>query len=194
MRCFERSKKGIKFSMAKNKIKNYEIFSVIFTFIFGTILHFTFNLSSGNSIIALFSSINESVWEHLKLIFFPMLITTIIGHFYFKKGVPNFLCAKTTGIVSSMFFLISFFYTYTGVLGKNFAIIDISSFFLTTIIGEYIAYRLMINKFNCNNKISSIILIVIFICFVVFTYFTPNIGLFKDPVTKQYGIVRKYLK
>ena len=179
--------------MDKNKIRNYEIFSVIFTFIFGTLLHFTFNLSNGNPIIALFSSINESVWEHLKLIFFPMLATTIIGYFYFNKSIPNYLCAKTAGIVASMFFVISFFYTYTGVLGKNFAIIDISSFFLTTIIGEYISYRLIINKFNCNNKISLIILIVIFICFVVFTYFTPNIGLFKEPITKQYGIVRKYL-
>lgn len=179
--------------MNKKKIRNYQIFSVIFTFILGTLLHFTYNLSGQNNIIALFSSINESVWEHLKLIFFPMLINTIIGTFYFNKNVPNFLCSKTVGILVSMFFTIIFFYTYTGVLGNNIAFIDISSFFITIVLGEYVSYTLIINKFNCNNIIALIVLLILFIAFLTFTYFTPNIGIFKDPITGQYGIIQKYL-
>ena len=58
--------------MSNEKIKNYQIFSVIFIFILGTLLHFTYDLSNGNQIIATFSSINESVWEHLKLLYFPI--------------------------------------------------------------------------------------------------------------------------
>ena len=69
--------------MNKRKIRNYQIFSVIFTFIVGTILHFTFELSGENGIVAIFSSVNESVWEHLKLLYFPMLITTVIGYYFF---------------------------------------------------------------------------------------------------------------
>ncbi len=57
--------------MDKNKIRNYQIFSVIFTFILGTLLHFTYELSGGNLVVASFSAINESVWEHLKLLYFP---------------------------------------------------------------------------------------------------------------------------
>ena len=171
-----------------NKIRNYQIFSIIFTFVLGSLLHFTFKLSGENPILALFSSINESVWEHLKLVFFPMLITILIGYFYIGKNIPNFICSKTIGILTAMAFVVIFFYTYTGVLGRNIPAIDIISFFIATILGEIVAYILLVNKFKCNNVISIIIIICFLIAFSVFTYFTPNIGIFKDPITGEYGI------
>ena len=115
--------------MSKTKIRNYQIFSIIFTFILGSLLHFTYDLSGRNTIVGLFSSVNESTWEHLKLIFFPMLIVLVIGFFCLKQKPNNYLCAKTFGILTAMIFTVIFFYTYTGVLGRNFAIIDISTFF-----------------------------------------------------------------
>ena len=173
--------------MNKKKIRNFQIFSIIFTFILGSLLHFTYTLSGNNPVVAIFSSINESVWEHLKLLFFPMLLTTIIGCFYIGKEEPNFLCSKTIGILVSMVFMVIFFYTYTGILGKNIPAIDIASFFIATIVGEFVSYVLIVNKFKCNNVIAIITLILIFTCFIIFTYFTPNIGIFKDPVTGRYG-------
>lgn len=171
--------------MTKTKIRNYQIFSIIFTFILGTLLHFTYDLSGQNPFVGIFSSINESTWEHLKLLYFPMLLTTIIGYFYFDKKVPNFICSKTIGIITAMLFTVIFFYTYTGVLGKNIAIIDIASFFIATILGEFVSYVLIINNFKCSNKIAIIVLILLFVCFAIFNYFTPNIGLFKDPITNK---------
>lgn len=176
--------------MDKNKIRNYQIFSVIFTFILGTLLHFAYELSGENIIVASFSAINESVWEHLKLLYFPMLLTLIIGYFYIGKNAPNFLCSKTIGIITSMLFTIIFFYTYSGILGKNIAIVDISLFFVATILGEYVAYKLMNSMLKCNNKVAILVLILIGICFIIFTYSTPKIGIFKDPITEQYGIIR----
>ncbi len=173
--------------MNRNKIRKYQIFSILFTFIVGTLLHFTYKWSGENKIVGFFSSVNESTWEHLKLLFFPMLITTITGLFFLRKDVPNLLCSKTIGILVALFFTIVFFYTYTGVLGRNVAAIDISSFFIATILGEFVAYVLIINKFKCNSIISVIILILLFIAFIFFTNNTPKIGLFKDPVTGLYG-------
>ena len=174
--------------MNKKKIRIYQIFSVILVWILGTLFHFTYQLSGKNQIISIFSSINESTWEHLKLLYFPMLITIIIGYYFIKKDAPNFLCSKTIGILVSLAFTVIFFYTYAGILGKNIPIIDIFSFFIATILGEFIAYILMVNKFKCNNIIAITILIIIFICFIVFNYFPPKIGLFKDPVTGKYGM------
>lgn len=176
--------------MDKNKIRNYQVFSNIFVCILGTLLHFTYELSGENSIIASFSAVNESVWEHLKLLFFPMLLTTIIGYFYIGKNVPNFLCSKMIGIITAMLFTVIFFYTYSGILGNNIAIIDISLFFVATILGEYVAYKLMNSTFKCNTKIAIFALILIGICFLTFTYSAPKIGIFKDPITKTYGIVK----
>ena len=179
--------------MTIKKVRNFQIFSTIFTFIVGTLLHFTFELSGSNLKFAIFSAINESTWEHLKLLYFPMLLSTIFGIILFKNRIPNFLCSKTIGLLTSMCFTIIFFYTYTGVLGNNIAFIDISSFFIATLLGEYVGYKLILSKFNCNNKVSIIVLLALFISFLVFTYFTPNIGIFKDPITGQYGIIKKYL-
>ena len=176
--------------MDKKKIRNYQIFSIIFTCILGILLHFTYKLSGENQIVAIFSSINESVFEHLKLLYFPMLLTIIIGYFYIGKDIPNFLCSKTLGIIISIAFTVIFFYTYSGILGKSIAAVDIASFFVATILGEFIAYLSIINKFKCNKVIAIIVLIALFICFIVFTYYPPNIGLFKDPVTGQYGVLK----
>lgn len=175
--------------MNKEKIKKYQIFSVIFTFILGTLLHFTYNLSNQNPIVAVFSSVNESTWEHLKLIFFPTLLTIIIGYFYFNKSVSNFVCSKTLGLLISICFTVVFFYTYTGILGKNIAFIDIASFFISVLIGEFISYVLIINNFKCKNCIAIIVLLIITILFIFFTFNPPKIGLFKDPLTNTYGIL-----
>ena len=172
--------------MNKNKIFKYQIFSIIFVFILGTLLHFTYRWSDGNKIIALFSSVNESTWEHLKLIYFPMLITTIIGYFYLAKTYPNFLCAKTIGIIVAVSFTVIFFYTYTGIIGKNIEIIDVLTFYISVFIGEYIFYIFIKNKFKCNDKYSIIVLMFFFISFIIFTYKTPNLGIFKDPITKKF--------
>ena len=69
-----------------------------------------------------------------------------------------------------MIFIVVFFYTYTGILGKDIAVIDSSSFFIATLFGEYIAYILVKNDFMCNSKIAVVLLISIFVCFAVFSF------------------------
>ena len=177
--------------MEKKKIIRFQIFSVIFTWILGTILHFLYEWSGDNKIIASFSAVNESTWEHLKLVFFPMLITTIVGFLVIGKDNKKFWCAKTIGIILAMSFIIVFFYTYTGIIGTNFAILDIGSCFVAVILGEYVAYKIMTNdeyKLKCNKRIAVIGLICILLCFIIFTYLPPHIGLFKDPISNGYGI------
>ena len=173
---------------SKKSILKFQIISVIFTIIFGTILHFTYNWSNEDLLVGAFSAVNESTWEHLKLLFFPMLISTIIGCFYIGKNVPNFLCSKTIGIITAILFTIIFFYTYTGILGTNFAILNILTFIFSVILGEYVSYRIILSYFSCNKKIAIIFLIILFVSFIIFTYFTPKIGLFKDPIGGGYGI------
>lgn len=173
----------------KKTILTFQILSTVFTVILGTILHFTYKWSNKNPLVVTFSAVNESTWEHLKLLFFPMLITTIIGYLYIGKIAPNFLCAKTIGIIVAMLFTVIFFYTYTGILGTNYAILNILTFIFSAILGEYVSYKLMYSVFESNNNIAVFILSVLFISFIIFTFFPPKIGLFKDPITGKYGII-----
>ena len=167
------------------KIRNWQIVAVLFTLILGTVLHFTYEWSGNNQIVGTFSAINESTWEHLKLLFFPMLIFAIFEGINIYKETNNYIEAKTIGIIFGMLFITVFFFTYTGIIGTNFAVLDIGSFFVGVILSEVIAYKIMQMKSFSTNKtkrISIILIIIITLCFIIFTFNPPNINYFRDPV------------
>ncbi len=164
------------------------MFNVIFVSILGTLLHFTYEWSGNNPIVGVFSAVNESTWEHLKLLFFPMLITTIIWMIRCKGIESGLLCAKLKGIVVSMLFTVAFFYTSMGVLGTNYAFLNILTFYAAVIIGEYIVWKSLKENRNCNTRKAAIILGILLVSFIIFTFYTPEIGLFRDPITGTFGI------
>ena len=171
-----------------SKIKRFQILSVIFVWIVGTLLHFTHDWFPNSVVYTVISAVNESTWEHLKLLFFPMLISTIIGFSYKGKVIPNYLCAKVLGIILAMSFVVIFFYTYVGIIGTNFAIVDIGSFFIAVGLGQYVAYQKMQSTSSCSNVIPIIILLVLCSCFLIFTFFPLHIALFEDPIIGSFGI------
>lgn len=173
------------------KLAKVQIIVTISSIILGTLLHFLYEWTGENVIIASFSAVNESVWEHLKLVFFPMLLAAVVEYFFVNKLAHNYIEAKTIGIFSSICFIVVTFFTYTGIIGTNFLILDILIFISSIILGEYISYKLMKRKNESNQKtklLASVILGFLLICFVVCTYLTPRVNLFRDPVTGAYGI------
>lgn len=111
-------------------------------------------------------------------------IKTFIGYFYLKRKdeYKTFLCSKTIGISISLAFVIIFFYTYTGIIGTNFAILDVGSFFVGVLFGEYVAYKLTIKIRGCKKNLAILTLVLLFVCFIVFTYNAPQIRIFKEPI------------
>ena len=120
-----------------------------------------------------------------------MLITLIVGYFVFKYSFPNYICSKLIGILIAMSFTVIFFYTYTGIIGTNFAFVNILSFVIAVILGEYVTYKLTLNNFTCNRYLYTIILILLIFAFLIFTFNSPKIDLFKDPINNSYSIQKK---
>ena len=104
----------------------------------------------------------------------------------FKIIVFSYVYHK--GIIIGLSFIVIFFYTYTGIIGTNIAIIDILSFFIAVFISHYYSYKNINN--NCNKYLSYTLIFLILISFIAFTYNPPKINLFKDPVTNTYGIYK----
>lgn len=169
-------------------IKKWRNISIIFSLILGTILHFLYEWSGENAVVGAFSAVNESTWEHLKLSFFPMLIIAIIGYYLFGKNESNYIKGNSIGIIFSIVFTIVAFYTYSGIIGTNFGIINILIFILSIIFGEIIAYKIVGTEKLADQVTYLLLIMILFICFVLFTYFPPKIGLFKDPITGGFGI------
>ena len=156
----------------------------LFISVLGVLLHFTYEWSGDNPIVALFSAVNESTWEHLKLLFFPMLLLTIIELLFTeKRQLPsNYLFARTIGILSGMAFIVIAFYTLTGVFAKLPDAVNIALYFL----GVFLALCIE-NKINRGNRqnhsaFAAIVLLALTIAFFVFTKYPPSIGLFANPV------------
>lgn len=176
------------------KLEKVQIGVSIISIIIGTLLHYIYGWFGENIFVASFSAVNASVWEHLKLIFYPMLVVGIIEYFFVNKNANNYFESKTIGIFISICFMVITFFTYTGILGTNFFIIDIIIFIASILIGEYISYKLMIREDESNVKtkiLASIILLFLLICFIVCTYVPPRVNLFRDPINDNYGINNK---
>ena len=173
------------------KLKTVQIVVIILAIVFGTLLHFTYEWSGENRIVGLFSATNESVWEHLKLVFYPMLILGLIEYYFVKNIANNYIEAKAIGIFTAISFIVISFFTYTGIIGTNFFIIDILIFIISIILGEWTSYKLMKrkNESTIQTKIlAGGILIFLLSCFIIFTYVTPQVNLFRDFTNGTYGI------
>ncbi len=190
MHSILKNRTGIEMNNRKRNAFIYELLGMIFIIIFGSILHFTFELSSHQPVVGVFSAVNESVWEHLKLGFWPALVYAVIEYRYLKKSTNNFLSAKTVGIYLIPIIITVLFYSYTAILGESVLVIDILTFVIAVIIGQLASYRLLTySKLSENlNKISLVALVVLGVAFVLFTFYPPHLPLFRDPVTGEYGI------
>lgn len=157
------------------------ILSYIFITSLGVLLHFTYEWSGDNFIVGLFSATNESTWEHLKLVFFPMFILTIWDIFTNYKNDDFFLPARTIAILSTMVFIIVTYYTFLGVVGKNIDFVNILIYFLGIAFGFLIEKQIYGKTKLLNNTSSIIILFIIAFLFILLTYSAPDIGIFKEP-------------
>lgn len=173
-----------------SKIKKITVGGIVFTVIIGTLLHFVFEWSGNNPAVGVIGAVNESTWEHLKLLFYPMIFYSVFEYLSLSKETENFIPAKVVSILSGMFIIVASFYTYTGILGKNFMVLDIGTFILGTVGAYIIGYKIMkSDRFTSKeSKITGVaILLLIFLAFAVFTFNPPKIGLFLDPSTGKYS-------
>lgn len=155
----------------------------------GTVLHFLYDWLGEAVWIAPFSGVNESTWEHMKLLFFPMLIYAAVQSFFFRE-YENFWCVKLRGILLGLILIPVIFYTYNGVIGRSPDWINIAIFFISAAIVYIYETRLFKSKkIKCRSPKTAIaVLLLITLLFVIFTFATPEIGIFKDPLTGTYGI------
>ena len=148
------------------------ILGAVFVSVLGTLLHFAYEFSGENYFVGLFTPVNESVWEHMKLLFFPMLVFSLFSK---EKLSP----ALMLGTLSGTFLIPVLFYTYTGILGFNVAIIDILIFYISVIFAFYISYKSSQNKSFEKYRGFLFSLVLIFtIFFIVFSIFHPNLAIF----------------
>ena len=165
----------------KHNISVWQITGFGLVSLLGTFLHFAYDLSGKSVLVAPFSGINESTWEHMKLLYFPLLIFALIQFRYFYE-YKNYWCVKLKGFLLGLILIPVLFYTYNGCFGKSPDWINISIFFISTAAAFLLEYKLFNKNYKCKHPFLSLFIIIfIGILFVIFTFNPPNLPLFKNP-------------
>ena len=179
---------NIPISASLTPLKRLEFYSFVVASLLGVLFHFIYDWSNQNITVGLFFPVNESTWEHLKLVLFPILLVSVMEYIIgnnlyglFQGGC--FACIKFKSSLLGMGAVVALFYTYTGILGKSVDWINITIYFLSMAIAYlYSHQKLSTNNTACNINICIIGATILIILFMVFSLYPPNLGLFRSPV------------
>lgn len=158
----------------------------------GSLLHFTYNWSKHNKQIAIFSAVNESYWEHIKMAFWPVLLLAVIEFVFGGYNYLSFISAKTIALYSIPISLITLVFAYKNFTKKNILFLDIFSFLLSVTLAQVVS-SLILRQLDANLwtlVISIFFFFIIVASFISFTLRPPKeTDYFKDPISKKYGLM-----
>lgn len=154
--------------------------------ILGALSHFVYEWTGDNKIIGFFFSTNESIWEHLKLLFFPTLYYSVFEYFTAKEKPENYIPAVVISVICGMLTIVVCFYTIKGILGYSIDFVNILIFYIG-LIAMLIKKTKIIKSKKYSNTISFwiflILGIIIAILFIFWTYNPLSLGIFTPPIT-----------
>lgn len=158
------------------------IWGVLFVSVLGVLGHFAYEFFGEPAIFGLFVPINESIWEHLKLLFYPVLLWWAVEWFFFPRSEP-FLAPRTWALSLSLAAIPVVYYTYSGIVGRRFAAVDIGIFFAATGLYFWLTRRFSRSRESEEGALllSLTALFSLLFAFWVFTFFPPDLGIFREP-------------
>lgn len=142
----------------------------------GTALHFLYEVSP-NLISALLSPVNESVWEHLKLLFWPTLAAALVLSARAPCRIRTWSGFLAALLVMPAFLLVLYYLLRAvGVAGTA---ADIGLYCLTMLAGFWLAWYLQKNgKLAKHTGIPLMLVILYGSSLILFTFAAPPLPIF----------------
>ena len=159
----------------------------------GTLLQFVYEWSGGSIAAAVFSGVNESVWEHMKLLVMPVFLFTAAQMWAQGESLPNLPAVRAASLTAGVFIIPVLYYTYTGALGFRVLWVDMGIFYLAAALTFWLDGRLVrTGRFSSvwAQVLGIAALWALVFVFVWCTFRPPHLPLWQDPVTGGYGIPR----
>ena len=131
--------------------RKYAIWCFIFVSIVGTLGHFLYEWSNYNPIVGLFFPVNESTWEHMKLLFFPSILYYILLRLFLNHSFSfQMRCGLLFGTFVGLITIPVLFYTYSGILGFTITFVDIAIFYLAVALESWCFYQIGMECYECS--------------------------------------------
>lgn len=168
--------------MKQRSIGLWQLVGFATTSLLGTLLHFVYEWSGGAVLAAPFSGVNESTWEHMKLLFWPMLLYAILQRFFFPDK-KNYWYIQASSILLGLLLIPVLFYTYNGVIGKSPDWLNILIFFVAAAAAYGYGYQRLTRAATVDRPSLPALLALGALAglFILFSFFPPPLGMFLDP-------------
>ena len=175
----------------KRSSLRWELIGIAVISLLGSVLHFAFEWSGSWPPVGVIAAVNESVWEHLKIAFWPALFYALFQYPFFKGLNKNFIIAKATGIYVMPAAIVVLFYSYTAIIGGDILIVDILIFIVAVALGQLTSYKLLtVGRLpSWLDKLGLAMVILLAVAMGVFTFYPPHLPIFRDALTSTYGIL-----
>lgn len=149
----------------------------IIEFGLGAALHFVYDMLP-YPVIASFAPINESIFEHVKLVFYSMLIIGIFVMVFIENQTLYTPTSLLIGTVISMLLMFMIYYFYRYGFGIESMFYDVMLLLAVQLIGNVVSKIIFNHQFELQNSIVvwSYLIIIIFI--LLGTFMPPNIPMF----------------
>ncbi len=176
--------------LLRKSLRRWEIAGFLLVCAAGWLLQTLYRRAGGNALIAAFSAVNGSVWECMKLLYVPYFVFTMVEYAVFAEAFRNFFAAKAAAGAIGVLLLPLLRYSIAGMFGAPPAWVNAAIFCLCAATAQLAAY-LLLTSFSLRGAVPQaagfLLLWALVFAFVLFTYRTPQLPLFRDPVTFAYG-------
>jgi len=189
-------------SVDRRAILMWEAISFVFIMLVASALHFAYELSNFWRPMAVFGSVNESTWEHLKLFFWPGLVISLVQYAYIRDKANNYWLGKALAMLAVPVGVITSFYFYLGIAlpiyGRGFLWADISTGAVGVLLGNVIAYYILTREpLRAGSKsVGWAIIGSMTLAMIVFTPSPPEMFLFNNfygyEYSGEFGILEDY--
>lgn len=158
-------------------------------FIIGALAHFSFDAIGRWAPLGWIAPVNESLWEHIKMAFWPALIIGWLVGARLPTRRHRVVCTTVSAWVSTLL-IVPLFHAYTGILGHHHLVGDVATFAIAVALGHWTAYRIALGP--SPTRVSAMaaagLAVLLGAALVVFTYIPPRMDVFRDSLTGQYGL------
>ena len=157
--------------------KRYFLFTWLGAIIGGSALHFLYS-ALPNPLTALIAPVNESVWEHLKLLYYPTLLAAyLLSQCTMERQRlwSGFLLAE----LAMPLFLVGVYYLLVCGFGVEGLLVDIGLYIVTMAGGFALAYAFYRKGVDVRTTGVLLMLVIFYGAFlVVFSFAAPHFGIF----------------
>ena len=159
-------------------------------------LHFAYPLSGGAALGILFGAVNESVWEHVKILSAAYIGWSLLQLSWLRVRFRQYAAAKCIGLYTLMGLIIGGHYGYTALTGEVLFRADIGLSVAAVALVQVMTYFLETRENQLADYFAPamMLLMLYYLMFFSFTIFPPKAELFRDPTSGGYGIIEKIVE